>query len=63
MSEESSEARAMRFRELAAEARQMAEQASTPGALTAMTEVAETWDRLAHLEETDLERKTGYSSG
>ncbi|SEP42842.1 hypothetical protein SAMN02990966_06110 [Rhodospirillales bacterium URHD0017] len=53
----------MRFRELAAEARQMAEQASTPGALTAMTEVAETWDRLAHLEETDLERKTGYSSG
>ena len=58
---ELSEDRAARYRALAAEARELAAQVDSPATLAAMLEVAATWDRVAHLEDIDMERKTSRS--
>jgi hypothetical protein len=63
MSVETSEDRIALYLKLAAEARSMASKIGEPGTgHDLMLEVADTWDRLAHLESIDLERKVGRSS-
>jgi hypothetical protein len=61
MSIETSDDRIDRFRKLAAEARTMAAQIEPGSARDTMLEVAEAWERLAHLEAIDLERKVAQT--
>jgi hypothetical protein len=51
-----------RYLKAAKEARSLAAQIESSTSRAVMLEVAETWERLAHLEETDLERKLSYPS-
>ena len=51
-----------RYLRLAAHARKQADRIENRDARSMMMEVADSWERLGHLEETDLERKPGRAS-
>jgi hypothetical protein len=62
MSIETSDDRIAHYLKLAAEARGMASRIESGITRDTMLEVADAWDRLAHLESIDLERKVGHST-